>query len=421
MRLNRRNFLEGVVAGGALLTLDAGTLKQLAFAASPDNKQRVLVVVHMRGACDGLNLVCPANDPNLISARPADLRVSPDGDKAGYGLSSSMPGIDWRLHAGAGDLAELYKNGTLGFVHAAGIPEANRSHFVATDIIDHGAADGASLSRVRGGWMGRYLAQSKYAGTPVPGVSGSPALSGEFAGFGGAFAVPDLANGLPLPWDENAATAVERLYRQAPGAVSAAGLRALQAAKLIAARLPRGGDGKFAAYLDQKEGYDKSGDIGRGLRTIARLIKLDVGLVSASVDVGGWDTHEAQQGRFQNNVHRLSSGLGAFWNDLSEYHDRITVVAYGEFGRRLRANRSGGTDHGRGGVMMVMGGGVKGGRIMGAWPGLSDAALDERVDLAVKTDYRHVLTELLEKHGGAPLKPEVFPNYKAPAALGLMA
>ena len=111
-------------------------------------------------------------------------------------------------------------------------------------------------------------------------------------------------------------------------------------------------------YLDQKEGYDKSGDIGRGLRTLARLIKLDIGLVAASVDVGGWDTHEVQQGRFQNNVQRLSTGLGAFWNDLAPYHDRVTIVAYGEFGRRLRANRSGGTDHGRGGVILVMGGGV---------------------------------------------------------------
>jgi uncharacterized protein (DUF1501 family) len=120
-------------------------------------------------------------------------------------------------------------------------------------------------------------------------------------------------------------------------------------------------------------------------------------------------------------VQRLSTGLGAFWNDLAAYHDRITVVAYGEFGRRLRANRSGGTDHGRGGVMLVMGGGVKGGRIAGPWPGLEEAVLEERVDLAVKTDYRHVLTEVLEHHGGAPVAANVFPGYKAPPSLGLVA
>jgi uncharacterized protein (DUF1501 family) len=422
MRLNRRNFLEGALAGGAMLTLEAGTLRQLAFAASPEAKHRILVVVHLRGACDGLNLLCPANDPHLITARPAELRVLPDGDHAGLGLpSATTPRVDWRLHPAAPQLAELYKSKTLAFVHAAGIPEANRSHFVATDIMDHGAADGASLARIRGGWLGRYLAQSKQAGGGLPAVSASGSLAGEFAGFGSAFSVPDLNNGLPLPWDEKAAAAVERLYKQTPGAVGAAGVRALEAAKLISARLPRGTDGKFAPYLDQKDGYDKAGDIGRGLRTVARLVKLDIGLVAASVDVGGWDTHEGQPGRFQNNVQRLSTGLGAFWNDLAAYHGRITVVAYGEFGRRLRANRSGGTDHGRGGVMVVMGGGVKGGRILGPWPGLDEAALDERVDLAVKTDYRHVLTELLEFHGGAPLGGNVFPGYKAPPSLGLVA
>jgi len=422
MRLNRRNFLEGALAGSTLLTLDAGTLRQLAFAASPEIKHRILAVVHLRGACDGLNLVCPANDPHLTAARPAELRILDSGDHAGLSLASvAPPHIDWRLHPAAPELAEFYQSKTLAFVHAAGIPEANRSHFVATGIMDRGAADGPSLAHIRGGWLGRYLAQSKYAGGGLPAASASGSLAGEFAGFGNAFSVPDLANGLPLPWDEKAAAAVERLYKQAPGAIGAAGVRALEAAKLISARLPRGRDGKFEPYLDHKEGYDKAGDIGRGLRTVARLVKLDIGLVAASVDVGGWDTHEGQQGRFQNNVQRLSTGLGAFWNDLAAYHNRVTIVAYGEFGRRLRANKSGGTDHGRGGAMIVMGAGVKGGRILGPWPGLEESALDERVDLAVKTDYRQVLSELLEFHGGGSLGAAVFPGYKAPPSLGLVA
>ena len=226
---------------------------------------------------------------------------------------------------------------------------------------------------------------------------------------------------MPLPWDSKSAAAIERLYKQAPGAAGAAGARALEAAKLVSDKLPRASDAKFAPYLDQKEGYDKTGDLGRGLRTVARLIKLDVGLTAASVDIGGWDTHENQQGRFQNNVQRLSGGLGAFWNDMAAYHNRVTLVAFSEFGRRLRANKSGGTDHGRDGVMIIMGGGVKGGRILGPWPSLEEAALEERVDLAVKTDYRQVLTELLEHHGGAPMNATVFPGYKAPSRLGLVA
>jgi uncharacterized protein (DUF1501 family) len=421
MRLSRRNFLEGALSGSALLTLTSGSPRQLAFAASPEAKHRILIVVHLRGACDGLNLVCPSNDPHLITARPVELRVASSGDKPGHNLpSAKTPHVDWRLHPAAPELAELYKSNMLAFVHAAGIPEANRSHFVATDIMDHGAANGAALSRGGGGWLARYLAQSHHGGA-LPAVSASGSLAGEFSGFGGAFSVPDLANGLPLPWDEKAATAIEGLYKHAPGASGAAGVRAFEAAKLIAARLPKGADGKFVPYNDQKEGYDKSGDVGRGLRTVARLIKADVGLTAASVDAGGWDTHDGQQGRFQGNVQRLSGAVGAFWNDIPAYHNRVTLVAYGEFGRRLRANKSGGTDHGRGGVMIAMGAGVSGGRILGPWPGLEEAVLDERVDLAVKTDYRHVLTELLEFHGAGPLNPAVFPGYKAPPPLGIFA
>ncbi len=422
MRVSRRNFLEGALSGSALITLTGGTLKHAAFAAAPEAKQRILVVVHLRGACDGLNLVCPANDPNLIAARPADLRVAASGGSAGHSIASAeTPHVDWRLHPSAPELAELYNSKVLAFVHAAGIPEANRSHFVATDIIDHGAANGAALSRIGGGWLGRYLAQSKHAGPGLPAASASGALAGEFSGFGSAFSIPDLANGLPLPFDAKAAGAIEELYRRTPGAAAAAGKRALEAAKLIADKLPRGADGKIMPYLDQKDGYDKAGDIGRGLRTIARLIKLDIGLMAASADAGGWDTHEGQQGRFQNNVQHLSGALGAFWNDIAAYHDRVTIVAFGEFGRRLRANKSGGTDHGRGGVMIAMGAGIRGGRILGPWPGLEEAVLDERVDLAVKTDYRQVLTELLTFHGGTPAGGHVFPGFNAPPPLGLLA
>lgn len=422
MRLSRRNFFEAALSGGAYFALGAGPLRQLAFAASPDAQNRILVVLHLRGACDGLNLVCPANDPHLITSRPAELRLSESGDKAGLSLATpATPGIDWRLHPAAPELGELYKSKTLAFVHAAGIPEPNRSHFVANDIMDRGAASSGAVANIAGGWLGRYLAQAGFAGAGLPAVSASGALAGEFRGFGGAFSVPDLANGLPLPWDGKAASAIEGLYRQAPGAAGAAGLRALEAAKLIAGKLPHGAEGKFTPYLDQKESYDKAGDVGRGLRTLARLIKADVGLSVASVDAGGWDTHEGQQGRFQNNVQRLSGALGAFWNDIATYQSRVTVVAFSEFGRRLRANKSGGTDHGRGGVMIAMGAGVSGGRILGPWPGLEETALDERVDLAVKTDYRQVLTELLTFHGGEPLGPNVFPGYKAPAQLGIVA
>src|SRR5208282_4449203 len=159
MRLSRRTFFEGALSGGAFLALGAGPLRQFALAAAPEAQSRILVVLHLRGASDGLNLVCPANDPHLIAARPVELRVVESGDKAGLSLPApATPGIDWRLHPAAPELAELYKSKTLAFVHAAGIPEPNRSHFVATDIMDHGAANSAALAHIGGGWLGRYLA-----------------------------------------------------------------------------------------------------------------------------------------------------------------------------------------------------------------------------------------------------------------------
>ncbi|MBV8535670.1 MAG: DUF1501 domain-containing protein, partial [Alphaproteobacteria bacterium] len=138
-----------------------------------------------------------------------------------------------------------------------------------------------------------------------------------------------------------------------------------------------------------------------------------------TVDIGGWDTHEGQAGRFRNCVARLSAGLSAFYEDMWRYHDRLVVVTVSEFGRRLRSNRSNGTDHGRAGVMTVLGGTVAGGRLYGRWPGLRSEKLDEGVDLAVTTDYRQVLSEALAAHAGREPPPQVFAGFAVKQPLGL--
>jgi uncharacterized protein (DUF1501 family) len=161
--------------------------------------------------------------------------------------------------------------------------------------------------------------------------------------------------------------------------------------------------------------------LGRPLKTLAQLIKMDVGIRAATVDLGGWDTHEYQQGRFRNQVERLSQGLGAFYNDMARFHERITVVVITEFGRRLRSNRSNGTDHGRGSVMMALGGRVAGGRVLGSWPGLKSEQLEESVDLAVANDYRQCLTEVLEQWRDTPDIAAIFPGFKRGPSLGLFA
>jgi uncharacterized protein (DUF1501 family) len=192
--------------------------------------------------------------------------------------------------------------------------------------------------------------------------------------------------------------------------------------RAIDAHLPRDAAGKIAAYAPEGNAdYAASGDFDRSLRTVAQLAKMEIGLEFAGVDIGGWDTHEYQQGRFANAVDRLSTGLSAFYDDMARYQGRLTVLVLTEFGRRLRSNRSAGTDHGRAGVMAVLGGRVAGGRIYGPWPGLRSEHLDEGVDLAVATDYRRVITEILGQYADPAGLGAVFPGYKYTGPLGLFA
>ncbi|MEO5952575.1 MAG: DUF1501 domain-containing protein, partial [Chloroflexia bacterium] len=161
-------------------------------------------------------------------------------------------------------------------------------------------------------------------------------------------------------------------------------------------------------------------DFGNGLKQIAQLIKADVGLEIACVDIGGWDTHEgqggAEYGSFQNAISELGQGLTAFYTDLRDYMNGVTVVTMSEFGRRVEENTSGGTDHGHGNAMFVMGGGINGG-VYSRWPGLAPANLDDG-DLAITTDYRDALAEIVISRMLNPALDAVFPNY-TPKPIGL--
>ena len=410
-------------SGAGLLAALPGTgITGLAFAATA---APILVVVHQRGACDGLNLISPADDPQFIAARVAELRVATDGPDAGHALANGPAKIDFRLHPTAAAMAEIYRSGNLAFIHAVGITDANRSHFVATDMMERGVASVPDLSHTGSGWLGRHLkATSSVSASPneIAGVCAGNAISGEYADWPATVAVPNLDNGYAAPGGAEAAGVLKRLYAAENSVVGDAARRTLASFDTIDHRLLRDAQGKFAPYTPDNGGaYEKAGAFGAGLKTIARLIKMDVGLTTASVDIGGWDTHDNQPGRFKTAVDQLSTGLGTFWNDTAAYHDRMIVVMMTEFGRRLRGNRSTGTDHGRAGVMAVMGGRVAGGRIFGQWPGLAPEQLEEGVDLAVRTDYRGVLAEVLDAHGGRAMPSGVFAKFTAPAPLGLFA
>lgn len=153
-------------------------------------------------------------------------------------------------------------------------------------------------------------------------------------------------------------------------------------------------------------------DFSRGLVQIARLIKARVGLQAVSLDLGGWDSHFGQGTLMDPLMTRLARGLSAFYQDLGDEMNHTTVVAMTEFGRRVEENSAFGTDHGRGSVMFVLGGGIKGGRVLGTWPGLSRDVLEGPGDLPVTTNYRNVLAPILQRHGVSEKLKQVFPDFE---------
>ncbi|HEU4328166.1 MAG TPA: DUF1501 domain-containing protein, partial [Roseiflexaceae bacterium] len=198
--------------------------------------------------------------------------------------------------------------------------------------------------------------------------------------------------------------------------VHAAGTTTLASLDALDAKIAKDANGNPLPYVPETEaGKEYPADwyaagFKESLQCVAQLIKMDVGLQVASVDFGGWDTHQDQSYIFARLVDGMSRTLAAFYNDLRNYHSRLTVVVISEFGRRLRANGSGGTDHGHGGMMLAMGGSVKGGRMYGSWPGLNVEQLDNRVDLKVTTDFRTILSEVVARRLANPKLGQIFPG-----------
>jgi uncharacterized protein (DUF1501 family) len=161
--------------------------------------------------------------------------------------------------------------------------------------------------------------------------------------------------------------------------------------------------------------------LGQSLLQIARLIKARVGLEVAFADMGGWDTHANEPAQLQNLLTQFGGALAAFYRDMENSMDDVSVVTMSEFGRTAKENGARGTDHGHANAMFAFGGGVKGGRVYGDWPGLASEQLYEGRDLAMTTDFRDVLGELVTRHlGGSPVA-KVFPGYAAPRFRGILA
>jgi uncharacterized protein (DUF1501 family) len=393
----------GVLGAAALTGLaGAGVSTELAFADAGYTGD-TLVVLSLHGGFDGLSAVAPIGDPDYYRARPT-IGVPKSQVVAGDGM--------FGLHPALAPLLPLWQGGTLAAVHAMGQPDPTRSHFAAMEAMEN-AAPGTSI---RSGWLDRMLGGTGASG-PLAGISVGGAMPNRlFAGPVPAVSMASL-DAFTLAGDSAKrprAAALRQMYADAP-ALLAGPARAADRALAVQGSLPAYAPANGAVYPDT--------DLGAALRDVARLIKAKVGLATAAVDCGDWDMHDAlgtavKGQRMHDNLTDLALALAAFAADLGPAGmTSVTLLTISEFGRRVQENASRGADHGHGNAMLLLGGGIRGGKVYAKWPGLAPDALVAG-DLAATTDYRAVIGEILQKRCGFGSLTGVFPSVQ-PSTFGL--
>ena len=414
---NRRIFLRN--SGLAMVGIGAAPLwlKRALYAAdAPSPRKKILVAIFQRGAADGLNVVVPHGEKAYYNLRPtiAIPRPSASGEKSGE-TAIDLDGF-FGLHPSLAPLKPMFDaQQRLAIVDAAvGSPDPTRSHFDAQDYMESGTPGRKSADD--SGWMNRALPKMAGKESPVRAVSLGAQVPRAMRGPEPTLALQSIG-GFQVR-DEGAAMQFEQMYKDTKDPIlQAAGRETFEAVAMLQSIQKQ-------PYIPA-DGADYRGPFGNSLKQIAQLIKSDVGVEMAFADIGNWDHHvnevaqKTTEGQLANRLLEFGASLAAFWRDLGDRMQDVVVVTMSEFGRTARENGSRGTDHGHANSMFVMGGGVKGGKVYGKWPGLEREQLYEGRDLALTTDFRDVLGELVSRHMGNPSVNGVFPGYK-PNFLGLV-
>jgi uncharacterized protein (DUF1501 family) len=374
-----------------------------AAAESLTGGKKRMVVVFQRGAADGLNIVIPHAERSYYSMRPS-IAIAQQNviDLDGF----------FGLHPSLASFQPLFKDGHLAIVHAAGSPDTTRSHFDAQDYMESGTP---GVKSTEDGWLNRALhdqAQNTQKESPFRAVAMGGRLPRILAGSEPAVAIDNINNfgvGGRSPAAAPIANSFEAMYAQSVDSVlHGTGAETFDAVKMLKSANPD-------RYTPAPGANYPRGQLGQALKQTAQLIKADLGVEVAFADVGGWDTHVnqgAQQGQLAQRLGELSQSISAFWTDLGPLAESTVLVTMSEFGRTARENGNRGTDHGHANVMFVLGGPVKGGHVYGKWPGLAPEQLYEGRDLALTTDFRRVLGEVVYRHLGNKNLNAVFPGYE---------
>ena len=400
----RRVFLKASGLGLVSFGLAPRALVRAAFAARNAGRKKTLVVVFQRGAVDGLNTVIPYGEDLYRRLRPTIAIPAPKGGSRDAALD-----LDGRfgLHPALQPLKPLWDEKSLAIVHAVGSPDGTRSHFDAQDFMESGTP---GVKSTEDGWMNRHLgAHPDPDATPFRGVAMRPTLPRSLSGRAPAVAMADIGR-FSLHAGPSLDGGLEQMYAAAvKDVVHGTARDTFRAIEFLKKTDP-------ARYAPAAGAMYPRGGYGDSLRQVAQLLKADAGVEVAFTEIGGWDHHAAEggvQGQLAGRLREFGQALAAFHRDMGDRMRDVVVVTLTEFGRTVRENGNRGTDHGHASVSFVIGGGVEGGRVHGRWPGLRADALHEGRDLAVTTDFRDLLAEVLTVHLGARDLGRVFPGFAA--------
>ena len=406
---SRRVFLKN----GGMSVVSLGFAPQFlvrAAAAAPD-RRKVLIAIFQRGAVDGLNMVIPFAEPEYYRARPS-IAIRQPGQADG---ALDLNGF-FGLHPRLAMLKPFYEARQLGIVHACGSPDPTRSHFDAQDFMETATP---GVKSTRDGWMNRYLhAREHQSATPFRAVALAPQLPRSLQGL-----APALAIGRIDRFGLRAGTSTEMVqssFEQEYAAAADMALNSTSREAFDAIRMLKTADPK--RYTPANGAAYPASAYGQALKEIAQLVKADVGLEVAFAESGNWDHHAnegAATGQLANRLDDFGRGIAALAQDLGTRMEDVVILTMSEFGRTVSENGNRGTDHGHGNAMLVLGGGVKGGRIYGRWPGLAREQRHDGRDLAITTDFRAVFNEVVRGHLGLQDTRTVFPRFTTPAPLGL--
>jgi uncharacterized protein (DUF1501 family) len=397
-------------------------------AASEGRKRKTLVAIFMRGAADGLNIVVPFGDPQYREVRPtlALQAPQPQDENRNNGPFGAVIDLDGKfgLHAGLRPFKELWDRKQLAIVEATGSPDPSRSHFDAQDYMESGTP-----GKTGNGWLNRALGDPGPEASPLRAVALSNRVPRTLRGEHEAIALGNVQEFNIT--DQERLAILQNMYSLSPDAtMRRTGKDAFEAMKMIQSMgkepMPNGrvqapiAPGPAGPGQNNRPSYNAGGQLGRNLQELARLIKSDAGVEAAFAEVDGWDHHQNENNQLPNLLNQFSNAIAAFSQDLGDRMDDVVIVTMSEFGRTVQENGTGGTDHGHGSLMMVLGGAVEGGKVYGKWPGLEKEQLFEGRDLAVTTDFRTVLSELVQGHLGRKDLSPVFPGFQPGPSLGLL-